>query len=136
MAYVAVGCKLSNGLVLESGYSIVNGNVARLPEYKRVRLAGANKSRLISGITKAPLHFEPGITENVDEAFFDQWCKDHSDSNIVKNKLIWKMPKKSEAIAKAVDLTEQPTGFEPRDQSKLGGGLKKFDPDADVGFEK
>lgn len=135
MATVTVGCKLVNGLILESGYTVVNGNVARLENYKRLRLHGANQGRIISEQTKAPLHFEPGITENVDEAFFDKWCKDHKDSNIVRNKLIWKVTNRAEAKARAVDETKKDTGFEPRDQGKLGGKLKKFDPNSDIGFE-
>jgi hypothetical protein len=127
-----VGCKLVNGIILESGYSVVDGNVVRLPEYKRVRLAGTNQSRLLSGVTNAPLHLTPGITENVDEDFFDKWCIDHADSNIVKNKLIWKARNKSEALAKAADETHRDTGFEPRDQTKLGGDLKPRSDNDDV----
>jgi hypothetical protein len=119
-----VGCKLVNGIILESGYAIKDGNVVRLPEYKRVRLQGTNQSRLVNGVTNAPLHLTPGITENVDEDFFDKWLIDHAESNIVKNGLIWKAKNKSEALAKAADETHEDTGFEPRNPKNLGGDLK------------
>jgi hypothetical protein len=146
MATVTVGCKLPNGLILESGYTVDNGNVVRTPEYKRLKLNGANQSRFtivqsLDGKSvrelanpKAPLHLEPGITENVDEAFFDKWVEDHKHSNIVRNKLVWKAKNKSEAKARAIGETQKDIGFEARDQTKLGGKLKAFNADDNVGF--
>jgi len=86
-------CKLPTGLVIESGYTFPkNGiGIARLPNYKRVMLAGANKRILElarqSGpnqVPTSPKNMHAGITANVDEAFFDKWVHDHKDSNIVK----------------------------------------------------
>lgn len=142
MATVTIGCKLPNGLVLESGYTVEHGNVVRTAGYKRLKLNGANQNRfqIVNNVRemsnpKAPLHFEPGITENVDEAFFDKWVIDHRDSNIVRNKLVWKVKNRTEAKARAIGETQNDFGMEPRDPTKLGGKVKKFDNSDAVGFE-
>lgn len=119
MSTVTIGCRLASGLILESGYTIANGAVARLRTYTRVMLAGANQSTLqlaaqnpgqtlVSG-----KHMRAGITENVDEAFFDKWVEDHRESHIVKNGLIFKMKNRREAEARGKDEEQKKTGFEP-----------------------
>lgn len=120
MKTCTVGCKLQNGLILESGYTVKHGNVVRLAEYKRVRIHGANQSRLVNDVVAAPQFFTAGITEGVDEDFFDKWCKDHQDSNIVRNKLIWKEASKADAQAHAIDTIQQRIGFEPLNQKTMG----------------
>jgi hypothetical protein len=118
-----VCCKLPHGLILESGYSFTtNGAVVRLPEYKRVQLAGANQSTLqiaeqnpgIALVSRP--HFRAGITINVDEAFYDKWVKDHADSNIVKNRQIWKCKSLAEARGMSTDDSERKIGVEPLSQ--------------------
>lgn len=116
-----VCCKLPNGLILESGYSIENGNVVRLATYKRVVLAGANAAimRLAAETQQVPVspkNARAGITINVDEAFYDKWVKDHADSNIVRNKQIWKCKSLSEAQAMVMDDLERKSGWESREQ--------------------
>jgi hypothetical protein len=117
MATVTVGCKLPNGLIIESGYTFAAGQVVRLPNYKRQILNGANSTRPPGVRAVSPVNHEPGITENVDEEFFDKWVADHRDSNIVKNGLIFKMKNKHEATARAKDEAQKRTGFEPLNTS-------------------
>lgn len=138
-----VCCKLPHGLILESGYSIKNGNVVRLPEYKRVTLAGSNLTTLQIAAENpgAPVVSSPrvraGITVNVDEAFFDKWVKDHYDSNLVRNNLIWKCATLAEAQAKSLDDAARPMGMEARAQVVKEGKfeLKKFDAEDRGGSE-
>lgn len=111
MPQVSVGCKLPNGLILEMGYKLGLGGSERGVDYKRVELRGANQHHVQDG--PAPAHFEPGITHGVDEEFYDAWVKSHADSNIVKNKLIFKSKTHAEAKAQALDVTQRPTGMEP-----------------------
>jgi hypothetical protein len=117
MSTVTIGCKLPNGLVIESGYTFASGACIKLPNYKRVMLNGANSTKPAS-VLVAPKEFTPGITENVDEAFFDKWVADHAESNIVKNGLIFKMKNRNEATARAKDESAKTIGFEPIDTSK------------------
>ena len=127
--YVSVGCKLPNGIILEMDYEIVNGNVIRGEKYQRVELAGANQHSIVTGDlrTPSPKDLRPGITDNVDEAFFDAWMKLHSSLSCVKNGLIFKAPNKGEAIARAADETQKKTGMEPVDPTKVKGVEKRTD---------
>lgn len=128
-------CKLPHGLILESGYSVKNGNVVRTPEYKRVKLAGSNLVTLQIAAENpgAPVvstkHVRAGITVNVDESFFDAWAKAHYDSNLIRNRLVTKCENLAEAQAKAMDDAQRPMGMEPRPQVTKEGKfeLKKFD---------
>jgi len=78
MNLVAIACNVPSGLVLESGDT-------------RVVLNGAKQRILLAGMEPSPKDLLPGATGGVDEAWFDQWCSDHADSNIVTQKRIWKM---------------------------------------------
>lgn len=131
-------CKLPTGLIIESGYTFEkNGiGISRLPSYKRVMLAGANKRILElarqagpNQVPTSPKNMQAGITANVDEAFFDKWVFDHKDSNIVKNRLVWKCKTLAEAQAQAIDDLERTTGMEARSQVQKEGSfeLKRFD---------
>lgn len=135
MPLVTVGCKLPNGLVLESGYKLENGSIVRTDKYTRVMLAGANQrvAQLVEagGVPVAPRDLMPGITDNVDEGFFDQWVKDHADSNIVRNNLIWKVKNRNEAAAAAKTEVQRKIGlesFDASDKSKVKN-VTKFNAD-------
>jgi hypothetical protein len=119
---------------LETGYKFENGNIVRTESYKRIVLAGANQehqraAKSESILLPARLNFRPGITEGVDEDVYDAWVAAHKDSNIVKNKLIWKAKNKTEALAIA-QADERKIGFEPLDRKKLPQ-VKAFDAEDD-----
>lgn len=127
MPLVTIGCKLPQGLIIEMGYKTVPGGTVQGPDYKRVRLRGPNMHHLAGA--PAPANLAPGLTHNVDEAFFDAWVKSHADTNIVKNKLVFKAVDKSEAEARALDVTEQKTGMEPLDPKAAIGVAPRTDDD-------
>lgn len=129
MPLITVGCKLPQGLIIEVGYKVVPGGVMRGADYKRLRLRGANMHHVAGAM--APADLAPGLTHNVDEAFFDAWVKSHIDTNIVKNKLVFKSVDKVEAEAQALDVTEQKTGLEPIDPKKAEGVKPRTDSDDD-----
>jgi hypothetical protein len=137
-------CKLPTGLIIESGYTFAkNGiGISRLPNYKRVILAGANKRILElarqagpNQVPTSPKNFQAGITANVDEAFFDKWVHDHKFSNIVKNRLVWKCKTLAEAQAQAIDDLDRTTGMEARPQVQKEGKfeLRPFDANDNSG---
>lgn len=132
MALISVGCKLPQGLLLESGYKVHEGNLVRGADYKSVKLAGANQHSIDLGSgmrTPAPRDLVPGITNNVDEAFFDAWVAAHKDTNIVRNGLVFKAKSAAEAHARAQDDAQKPIGLEPLDPTKVRG-IEKLDRDA------
>lgn len=69
---ICIANSLPYALVLESGDASVTLNPA--------------KQHAMS-----PKNPELGVTGGVDEALYDAWCADNADSDIVANKLIWKM---------------------------------------------
>jgi len=127
-ATCAVLCKLSNGLILESGYSLTAGGVSRSAEYRRVTLAGANLVTMQHAEQNpgAPIVSTPflraGITVNVEEAFVDKWIKDHADSNIVRNKLVIKCKNLAEAQGMADADHQRKTGWEARSPNEMSAG--------------
>jgi hypothetical protein len=127
---ITVGCKLPQGVIMEVGYKVTPGGVVKGPNYKRVVLAGANQHSIITGAlrTPSPRDLRPGITENVDEAVFDEWAK-KGGVNLVKNMLVYKAPNRSDAEAIAKEITPEKTGMEAVDPTKHPGITKLKEDD-------
>jgi hypothetical protein len=96
MSKVAIACKLPHGLDLE--VTDADG--------RRVVLNGSNhdSARNTGGY---------GITEEVDEALFDQWAKDHPTFPALEQGLIFKGADAKKLADKARDQSELRSGFEP-----------------------
>lgn len=103
MATVNVGCKLANGIILEMGD-------------KKVTLAGANSSLIIGG---------HGITENVDQAFFEAWIMQNKDLQFVKAGHLFAHEKASNTAAQAKDRANEKTGLEPLNPSAMPANIAK-----------
>lgn len=70
MGTVCVACKVPNGL----------------------RIGGANKSALLVGSAQVPIQERVGgyaLTENVDAECWAAWVKDHADSELVQNNIVF-----------------------------------------------
>jgi hypothetical protein len=133
-ATCAVCCKLPNGLILEAGWIMTPNSVgvSKGPNYKRVVLAGSNAATIqnakannlipvSSGVTRA------GITINVDEAFFDAWVKAHPNSNIVKNRQIWKAKNLAEAQTMVELDAARKNGWESRNREEANPKGSQFE---------
>lgn len=107
MPTVTVGCKLPHGIHMDLGD-------------KRITLNGTNSSRVIGG---------HGITHNVDKDHFDQWCKLHAASPMVKDKFIFAHEKAENVEAKAEDNAEHKNGFEGLDPKSPSPGIKPAEKD-------
>lgn len=103
MATLTIGCKLPNGIILEMGD-------------KKVTLAGANSSVLIGG---------HGITENVDQAFFEAWIAQNKDLQFVKAGHLFAHEKASNTAAQAKDRAGEKTGLEPLNPAAMPAGIAK-----------
>lgn len=98
---VTVGCKIPNGLILEVGNT-------------RVTLNGANSSNIIGG---------HGITEGVDQDFFEAWMQAHDWLPAVKNGFVFAHTKPANAQAEAKEKADETTGLEPLDPKKTPAGI-------------
>ncbi len=146
--FVTIGCKLPAGLVLEVGLQTMEKNadgkwitaVKRLPNYARFVIRGWNthsadaRKQLIEA--KSPTgvphgtNTRPFINRNVPRALWEQWKKDHPNSWLFKNELLFEVAAGDEASAalRVAESTKTPTVFEPIDSSKtIVPGIKKFD---------
>lgn len=104
---VTVGCKLPNGLVCEMGKF---GD----EDYKSVTLNGANS---------AVVHGGYGITDGVDESFWNAWKKKHARLSFVQKGLVFAVGDIASARDHALDLSALKTGLEPLDPMKKVTGL-------------
>lgn len=105
MATVTVGCKLSNGLIIEVGEA-------------RAVLRGTNSSTIIGG---------HGITENVDKALFDAWIELHKDKEFVKKGFVFAHEKAANTAAEAKERADESTGMEPLDPEEKPVGVSDIE---------
>jgi hypothetical protein len=127
MDTVVVACKLPHGMHLEVR------NPAGMVE-KRVTINGA---RLKTSATGRELNTHEttddfgkgyGLTFNVPADFWARWSKENADYPPFARGFIFAQDNPVEAKAQAREMSDLQTGFEPLSQSKLPGGLSKFDP--------
>lgn len=111
---VFVGCKLPNGLHLDSADADATPGVAP-DEKNRVTLNGTN-SLYVNGIL-LPTSTGYGITE-VDSDFFNDWMARHKDFPPVKNGLIFAMSNEADANKEAKSRASVKSGFEGVDPNK------------------
>jgi hypothetical protein len=103
VANVIVGCRLPNGLQIEH-------------KGVKVHLNGLNKTKII-GATHA--------TTEVDKDFWDGWKAEYKDFEPLKNGAIFAASGERDAEAKAKELKDEKTGFEP--MSKESKAIKPAD---------
>lgn len=95
---VRIGCKLPHGIVLE------------LPNAKPVELNGLNRALIIGTY---------GETE-VDADFWAAWKLTNKDYPALKSGAIFEAKNRFELEAKAKELVDEKTGFEPMPQNADG----------------
>jgi len=108
---VVVGCKLPNGIVLESPLD---------PQIK-VELNGANKATIIGA--------GYGSTE-VDGDFWELWAAQNKEFAPFKSQAIFVAKNATEIVAVAAELKDETTGLEPMKtdgNDKRAKGVKKAD---------
>jgi hypothetical protein len=102
MSYVAVGCKLPHGLIIE-----IQGKAARLN--------GARDSIIEGGY---------GITEGVDTELWDTWSATEQGVAFLKTEMVFAHAKKTEVQSEGKDKAVLKTGLEPLDKGKMPSGLE------------
>ena len=95
-ASVIVACKLPNGIRLEIGIQTVERNadgkmvtsVKRLSNYASVDLKGWNSHNTTGLQMPHGYQQQPYLNRNVPRAFWEQWCKDHPNSWLLKREIL------------------------------------------------
>ena len=98
MTTVTIGCKLPNGIFMDAGET-------------RLRINGWNNNA-IAGLAH-------GITRDVPESLWEAWRKEHAESKLVANGIIFAETSEKRAIDKAKDQKDQKSGHEQMPQMKL-----------------
>lgn len=97
MTTVTIGCKLPNGIFMDAGET-------------RLRINGWNNNT-IAGL-------DHGITRDVPETLWDAWRKDHAESKLITNGIIFAEVSEKRAIDKAKDQKDNKSGHEQMPQIK------------------
>lgn len=106
---VTVGCKLPAGIYMQVGET-------------RMRIKGWNNNEIVG--------LSHGITHGVPADLWESWQKEHKDSLLVKNGIIFAEESARKVKDKAKDLKEQSSGHEQMPQVKAtddAGVLGKSD---------
>lgn len=111
-AKCVVGCKLPNGLHAQLD-RVFEGPAGKqvIPVGDRVTFNGSNSSGIIGGF---------GITENVDEEWFDKWMAQNETYHPVMLGLIFKASSLDDAKSIAAEKALVPSGFESASQTTGG----------------
>jgi len=96
-ATVTIGCKLPNGIFMQQGEA-------------RVRINGWNNNA-IQGLTH-------GITYDVPADLWEAWSKEHAESKLLTNGLIFAEESSKKAEDKAKDMKDMKSGHEQLPQIK------------------
>lgn len=126
MATVTVACKIPNGLIAEVRPE--GGGPST-----RVTFIGSGQARRMDSegnvVTEtANVMLGYGLTPNVDQSFWDAWVKDNADSKLVKEMMIFAMPKAEATRDAARDVgTAVKTGLEALDPNRPPKGIEKAD---------
>lgn len=131
---VTLGCRLPSGMTLEIGLqTTVNGGphnrpiaqIKQLDNYKRVTLKGTHEhtadTRRMGVQVPSMLNPKPFINKNISKDFWEEWKKDHPDSYLLKQGLIFEIKGGADSAnskAAAIDAMAQPAILQPVDPTK------------------
>jgi hypothetical protein len=110
MGTVTVACKIPNGLVLNA-----NGQTVTI----------AGPIRAVPGTPAKPYPGGYELTPGVDADLWTAWSREHSDSDALKNGLIFAEPNVGTAAAKAKRLARTRSGFMPSASASTIGNFKQ-----------
>jgi hypothetical protein len=142
---VIIGCRLPNGLVLEIGYEStttqdngkINTQVKRLANYTRIVLKGWNahseEMRRQEIQVPAGMNTRPFLNRGVSKAAWSQWVKDHPDSWLLKNGVLFEAKNEADAQVKSLDVTKEKLILAPLDKKQLPKGVEEADFTKKVG---
>lgn len=116
---VSIGCRLSNGLKLEVGFSVSEKGgggapfamVRKLDNYACFTLCGTNQHLIVRDQTRKPVavlpnqrNREPFINPNVPKELWERWVKENSKSWHLTSGQVFLVPKNDPNTVKAAAL--------------------------------
>lgn len=132
---VTVACKLPHGMRLRlfkmvDGHENVAGNTVR--SIKRAEQVGPDvvlKGTAVEFGKEKPLTAGFALTSGVDKEFFDEWMRQNSEHDAVKNHLIFAASTRDAVEGEATEHKKQKSGLEPLDMSfaQKGGRMVAVD---------
>lgn len=119
---VTVACKMPAGVILNLDRYAEGqaGQPAQLVSGARVTLKGNAIHRDVEKIELNPRLVGGYAFTEVDSGFWEAWLKDHTDSPLLKDRIIFALPKAAVAEGKAKEQAEVPAMFPPAPR-KAGG---------------
>lgn len=141
---VTVACKIPNGMVLQL-YDMENrvepspGGPKTVPvAVKRDAPVKVRGPALPFGVFPRSFQIESGyaLTPGVDREFFEEWLKQHADSDAVLNHLIFAETTEDRARGKAREMAAMRSGMEPLDMTTTDARGKIADPRVPQGIRK
>jgi hypothetical protein len=120
---VAVGCKLPNGIKLEIGLqkAVVGSAPAKGEHYQTFTLKGWNSNGgPINLQNPAPNKLKPQafINFNVPKDFWEQWCKEHPKSWLLRNEVLFAAKSHADAATRKNDSGGTPVILGPIDKDR------------------
>lgn len=128
---VTVACKLPNGIILrlfamQDAEELVMGGGVRsikkaiLTDQEPVEIKGC------AAPFGSPILLVGGyaLTPNVDAQFYAQWLKQNSDSDLIKNRVIFAQETRDHLEGQANEQAEILSGLQPLTRSEDGGDVR------------
>jgi hypothetical protein len=119
---VVVACKIPMGVILRCGNFVTTWEPVLSGGMKEVRVwqPDPEKTFTVKGPARAfgedysaPVYGGYALTPHVPHEIWDRWLADNKDSAMVKNNLIFALPKFDSARDKAIEMKHVRTGLEP-----------------------
>jgi len=134
---LTIACKLPHGLVLrlwqmvDVDQPVMGGGIRTVREAR----PDIDKGRVLIGGVAAPFGQSPAsqisfgyaLTPNVDAEFWNEWLRQNAQSDVVKNKLIFAVPKPVDIPTRTRELENNKSGLEPLDPLNLPREFRKVE---------
>jgi hypothetical protein len=131
---VIIGCKLPAGLKLEIGYKITpSGMQVKAPDYQTVTLKGWNEHTAESRRQGIQLPsaggdlLRPYLNRGVPRAFWERWAKEHPDSWLLKNQVLFVAEDEASAALLVKEGSATPAPLAPLNKDKPLPGITQAD---------
>lgn len=129
---VTVACKIPNGLALRimeayvDNELVMGGGTREVTKHREVGDPVRIKGNSAPNGTMIVTHGGYALTTGISADFWELWFEQNKDSALVKNNLIYALPREDSAASKGREMEEVTSGQERIDPSKpvkLGHGM-------------
>jgi len=113
--------------MLEIGYTLdpKDGSMVKGPKYQRIVLKGWHEHTAAMRATDiqvpAGVNMRPFLNRNVDAAAWAEWKKQHADSWLLKNEILFEAKDEASAQLRVIEGDDTPAPFAPLKKSAVPG---------------